>query len=190
MALYDLADPTVPLPSQLLFDSSFLLTLRPADGNPHVAAAQAFAHRLRPHIQAIELAAWLVLPVLQECYHIILTSSLRRVWQSMDSTTRPANWLALYKQTPEMLQAGFAEIETFDTLLATYPITLAQPDDLLNGPGGPLDERLRYFITRYHLLPQDALILAEAERVGVKAVATLDKDWRRVTEFDIYTTPL
>ena len=39
------------------------------------------------------------------------------------------------------------------------------------------------------LLPQDALILAEAERLGVRAVATLDSDWRRVTEFDIYTIP-
>ena len=38
-------------------------------------------------------------------------------------------------------------------------------------------------------LPSDALILAEAERLGVRAVATLDSDWRRVTEFDIYTIP-
>jgi len=48
----------------------------------------------------------------------------------------------------------------------------------------------RYFITSYNLLPQDALILAEAERLGVSAVATLDSDWRRVAEFDIYTTPV
>jgi predicted nucleic acid-binding protein len=44
-----------------------------------------------------------------------------------------------------------------------------------------------HFITAYYLLPQDALILAEAERIGVSAVATLDSDWRRVKEFDIYT---
>ena len=50
-----------------------------------------------------------------------------------------------------------------------------------------LEERIRYFITVYYLLPQDALILAEAERLGVMAVATLDSDWQRVTEFDIYT---
>lgn len=31
------------------------------------------------------------------------------------------------------------------------------------------------------------MILTEAERLGVKAVATLDGDWRRVTEFDVYT---
>jgi len=37
------------------------------------------------------------------------------------------------------------------------------------------------------LLPQDALILAEAERLGVLAVATLDRDWRRAAAFDVYT---
>jgi predicted nucleic acid-binding protein len=50
---------------------------------------------------------------------------------------------------------------------------------------------LCYFIVRYHLLSQDALILAEAERLGVGAIATLDSDWCREAEFDIYiyTTP-
>lgn len=190
MALYNLADPETPLPPQLAFDTSFLLALRPFDDNPHTETAQSFARRLRPSIKAIELAAWLVIPVLQECYHIILTSNLRRLWQSMDSATRPANWLALYKQTPDSLRNGFAEIEQFDTLMATFPITLAQPEDLLrNQTADPLDERLRYFSRRYHLLPQDALILTEAERIGVKAIASLDKDWHRIAEFDIYTIP-
>ena len=191
MALHDLANSETILPSQIVLDTSFLLALRPLDDNPHAAAAQSFARRLRPCVQALELAVWLVMPVLQECYHIILTGKLRRVWQAMEPQARPANWLALYKQMPETLQKGFVEMEQFDTLLATFPVTLARPDDLLREPTAPLlEERLRYFIGRYHLLPQDALILAEAEQMGITAVATLDKDWRRVTEFDIYTTPL
>lgn len=191
MALFDLARPDAPLPTQIVFDSSFLLALRPADDNPQAAVVQTFARRLRPYIAAIELAAWFVIPVLQECYHVILAGSLRQAWQALDATARPANWLALYKQDPAMLKAGLAEIARFDTLLATFPITLAQPHDMVHGaPSSGLDERLRYFITTYHLLPQDALILAEAERLGVFAVATLDSDWRRVAEFDIYTTPI
>ena len=47
-----------------------------------------------------------------------------------------------------------------------------------------------YFISFQRLLSQDTLILAEAERLGVAAVATLDNDWQRVTEFAIYTTPV
>lgn len=90
-----------------------------------------------------------------------------------------------------MLKTGLAEITRFDTLLATFPMTLAQPHHSVHSASSSkLDERLRYFITSYDLLPQDALILAEAERLGVSAVATLDSDWRRVAEFDIYTTPV
>ncbi len=191
MALYDLADPTLALPSQLVLDASFLLALRPGDGNPYAAAVQAFARRLRPAIAALELAAWIVLPVLQECYHIILTGRLRRTWETLNPTTRPANWLALYKRQPEILKQGLADLRRFDTLLATIPVTFAYQQ--ASAPGSKVsapDERLRYFIARYHLLPQDALICAEAERLGVPTVATLDSDWRRVTEFDIYTTPI
>jgi hypothetical protein len=35
MALRDLADPTITLPPQLVFDTSFLLALRPGDDNPY-----------------------------------------------------------------------------------------------------------------------------------------------------------
>jgi predicted nucleic acid-binding protein len=189
MPLHNLANPDLPLPSQLVFDTSFLLALRPVDDNPHTTLVQAFARRLRPQIAAIKLAAWLVMPVLQECYHIILTSNLRRAWQELPVAARPTNWLALYKQNPKALGFGFADIEQFDALLAAYPITVAQPHDLVRGSeNSSLDIRLRHFIQQYQLLPQDALILTEAERLGVMAVVTLDSDWRRVaSEFDVYT---
>ena len=75
---------------QLVFDTSFLLALRPDDDKPHAVATQAFARRLRPCIAALESVAWLVMPVIQECYHIILTGVMRRAWQNQDPTTRPA----------------------------------------------------------------------------------------------------
>lgn len=191
MALHDLANPTTSLPAQLVFDTSFLLALRPGDDNPYAEAAQGFARRLRTAIASLELVAWLVLPVLQECYHIILASSLRRVWQTLDPATRPANWLALYKQEPVVLDRGLPALHRFDALLAAIPATLARPQDqALASTAGLPDERLRYFIARYRLLPQDALILAETERLGVSAIVTLDSDWRRITEFEIYTTPI
>jgi hypothetical protein len=98
MALYDLTDPDVELPQQLVIDSSVLLALRPGDDNPQAVAAQAFMRRLRPRIAALEMVAWAPLPVLQECYHIILTHHLRCVWESLDSATRLPNWLAMYKR--------------------------------------------------------------------------------------------
>ena len=190
LTLHDFSDLSTPLPAQLVFDTSFLLALRPDDDNPHAAVTQAFARRLRPRIAALESVAWLVLPVIQECYHIILTGVMRRAWQNQDPATRPANWLALYKRDPAIIKLGLPALDRFDTLLATIPMTWARlADQISPAITHAPDERLRYYIARYHLLPSDALILTEAERLGVRAVATLDSDWRRVAEFDIYTIP-
>jgi predicted nucleic acid-binding protein len=189
MALYNLADSTLPLPPQLAFDTSFLLALRPDDDNPHSAIAQAFVRQIRPRIAAIEQVAWVVMPVLQECYHIILSSNLRRVWQTLPPSTRPANWLTLYKKDPATLKQGLPDLRRFDELLAAIPLTIANPSDqIASASESSLEERLRYFIAHYQLLPQDALILAEAERIGVRAVVSLDSDWYRVAdELDVYT---
>ncbi|MDI6770567.1 MAG: hypothetical protein QMD04_12955 [Anaerolineales bacterium] len=188
MALCDLADPALPLPPQLVLDSSLLLALRPGDDNPHVCAVQEFFRRLRQQIADYQTMAWLLMPVLQKCYHIILTNSLRRAWAAMDPVLRPPNWLVMYKREPELLKAGFSELLEFDEILAMIPLTPVQPEDLVTrADASPLEERLRYFITVYSLLPQDALILAEAKALRVLAVATLDQDWQRVAEFDVYT---
>ena len=191
MALFDLADPATPLPSQLVLDTSLLLACRGGDDNPHATAAKEFVGRLSRHIIGYQMIAWLLIPVLQESYHIILSHSLRRSWERLSPESRRPNWLAAYKYQPDLLAAGFADMARFDEILAAIPLTPAQPDDLAALPGThSLEERIRYFITTYYLLPQDALILAEAERLGVTAVATLDSDWHRVTEFDIYPPPV
>lgn len=190
MALYDLSDPTIPLPSQLVVDTSLLLALRPGDDNPHAMAVQAFVRRLGERIAAYELVAWLSLTVLQECYHIILANGLRRAWEGMDPANRPPNWLKAYKDQPALLETCLPDLIRFCELLAAIPLTPVQPEDLVTqAAAGPLEERMRHFIISHHLLAQDALILAEAERLGVSAVATLDRDWQRLTSFDVYTCP-
>lgn len=191
MALYDLAELSTSPPSQLVLDSSLLLALRKEDDNPRAEAAHRFMEWLGRQIAEEQTVAWLLTSVLQECYHIILSRSLRRSWEALPMATRPPNWLAAYKQQPELLAAGFADLATFDEILASIPVTPAQPGDLSTASVlQPLEERMRHFITTYDLLPHDALILAETERLGVTAVVTLDSDWRRVTEFDICTTPI
>jgi len=188
MALYDLTDPTIRLPQQLVVDTSLLLALRPADDNPRAAAAQTFVRRLGERITNYEMVAWLLLPVLQECYHVILANGLRRIWGAMDPVTRPPNWLKAYKDQPDLLRACIPEMTRFRELLAAIPMTPVVPENLVTSTvSEPLEERMHHFITTYHLLPQDALILAQAERLGVHAVATLDRDWRRASAFDVYT---
>ena len=186
MALYDIADPTVPLPAQLVVDAPLLLALRALDDNPHAAAARAFVRRLSESIAAYELVAWLTMPVLQECYHVILANGLRRLWEKMDPAVRSANWLKAYKDEPGLLKTCLPELTQFRDLLAAIPLTPVDAVDWTIAVA-PLEERLHYFISTFCLLPQDALILAQAERLGISAVATLDKDWRRVSTFDVYT---
>lgn len=191
MALFNLADPNTPLPAQLVIDTSLLLACRPGDDNPHAKAAKRFVEQLGQQIASYQMMVWLLIPVLQEGYHIILSRSLRSAWGGQDPKNRRPNWLAAYKHQPDLLEAGFADMKRFDEILTAIPLTPARPEDLMaSSATDPLEERIRYFITAYHLLPQDALILAEAERLGVTAVATLDRDWHRVAEFDIYTTPI
>jgi predicted nucleic acid-binding protein len=188
MAIFDITDPAIALPSQLVADSSLLLALRKGDDNPHAAAAYRFLERLGQAIAERKAILWLPAPVRQECYHVILSRSLHRAWATMPQSNRPPNWLAAYKQQPDLLARGFADLATFDEILASIPVTPVLPGMVdLERSLGSLEERMRHFITAYYLLPQDALILAEAERIGVTAVATLDSDWRRVTEFDVYT---
>jgi len=125
--------------------------------------------------------------VLQECYHVILANGLRRIWGAMDPVTRPPNWLKAYKDQPDLLRACIPETTRFRELLAAIPLTPVRPEDLVTSTVTDLlEKRMRHFITAYYLLPQDALILAQAERLGVRAVATLDRDWRRANVFDVY----
>ncbi len=190
MAIYDLSDPNVTLPIQLVADSSLLLALRKGDDNPNAQAAYRFIKRLGKEIGDRKTILWLPIAVLQECYHIILSNSLRRSWAALDPSGRPANWLAAYKQRPGLLAAGFADLEIFDEILASIPVTPASSAHLESRRSERAPEDwMRHFVSAYHLLPQDALILAESARLGVTAVATLDSDWRRVTEFDVYTVP-
>ena len=163
MALYDIADLTAPLPSQLVVDTSLLLALRPGDDNPHAVVARAFIRRIGEQVTACERVAWLPLPVIQECYHAILSNGLRRAWEAMPPATRPPNWLRAYKERPALLQAYIPELARFRELLASIPLTPIQPEDMTSSATAePLDERMLHFVRTYHLLPQDALILAQA----------------------------
>ena len=188
MAVHNIADPALPLPQQIVVDTSLLLALRPTDDNPYVSVARSFVRRMQAHIAAYEMIAWLPLPVLQECWHIILANGLRRTWEGMPASSRAPNWLKAYKDQPDLLRPLLPDLSRFSDLLSAIPLTPVRLEDLaLHGGTESLGKRLFDLITAYHLLPQDALILAQAERLGVNHVATLDREWRRATSFEVYT---
>lgn len=188
MAIYDLTDSNIPLPAQIVIDTSILLALRPDDDNPRADAARDFISRVSQRVAMYEMIAWLPLPVLQECYHVLLANDIRRKWEAMPVISRPANWLKALKDNPSLLAMGIPELNRFRQLLAAIPLTTLRMDDFIYSDGmDRLEEKMRIYIESYYLMPQDALILSHAEGLGVSAVATLDKDWERATDFDIYT---
>jgi hypothetical protein len=152
MTLYDLADANLSLPTQLVPDSSLLLALRSEDDNPNSLAAYRFIESVGREADRFNMVLWLPTPVLQECYHIILSRSLRRACAKLPPESRPPNWLAAYKQQPHLLAEGFADLEAFDEILASIPVT---PIDSILGGGErgvySVIERMRYFIQTYYL---------------------------------------
>ena len=132
MTLYDLADSNLSLPAQLIADCSLLLALRPEDDNPNSQAAYRFIESVGREADRFNTVLWLPTPVLQECYHIILSRCLRRVCANLPHESRPPDWLAAYKQQPHLLAEGFADLEAFDEILASIPVT---PIDSILGGG-------------------------------------------------------
>ena len=50
-----------------------------------------------------------------------------------------------------------------------------------------LADRMKDLIFQYLILPKDATILSEAERLGIDTVVTLDNDWTRADGFSVIT---
>ena len=67
-----------------------------------------------------------------------------------------------------------------------------QPEDVATQQGNPpaIERQIYDFVKSVHLLPKDAWIVAEADRLGVYDIATLDADFLRLdSAFTIYTIP-
>lgn len=107
MAMFDLADESVPLPTQLVLDTSLLPACRDGDDNPCSETAQKFIRRLGQQVSQYQMVAWLLIPVLQECYHIILSQSLRRSWGAMPRDRRPPTGSPLISISWICSQKGF-----------------------------------------------------------------------------------
>jgi len=180
MPVVNLADPNAPLPDYLVVDASLLLVLRSRSQHPHQAHAIAFLQRVGQECLAgntVRLAPTLVL---EECYFKIVQAYIEGLAHTL--------WHRYYKLNPQVIQQCLPAITAFHQAVEALPVTIITPEDLaLKQPSYTLEERMRHFISACNLLPKDAYILAVAERLGVRDVATLDSDWQRATQFTVYT---
>jgi predicted nucleic acid-binding protein len=180
MPVVSLTNPSVLLPDYLIIDASLLLVLLTGSSHRHHAAATAFLHRVGKECTNGNMVCLAPTLVLEECYFKIIQWCIERI--------AGGDWHPYYKRNPQVIQQCFARVIAFHRHIAALPVTIVTPEDLaLTHPINALEERMRYFISAYNLLPKDAYILAVAERLGVDNVATLDSDWQRATQFTVYT---
>ena len=183
--LRDIGNPNVPLPEFLVVDTSLLLQLRPGSRPSRLQlAATDFLKRLAGEAVKGNILILVPLLVLEECYFKIIQWRYEAV-----SGAGFHNWHDLgYKQNPGLLRTIFPDLQTFRTAVLNLPAAITGPDDLIlpHIADLPLEQQMLTNIRRFGVLPKDAYIIAEAERLGVTDLATADKDWDRADGFTVY----
>jgi len=190
-ALVDFRDPTIPLPSFLLVDTSvWLQALRPhvVQQTPYHQDAKNFVKRLEQEAIAGTVVPLVTVAVLEECIFKILASNFATV--AISRGLHPRQWPEVYKDSPDLIESQFySQVEQFYHALCGIPVWIVEPEDVCTEQAVQvaLNETMRSYIKRFNLLPQDALNLAIASRLDVKDVAAIDADWHRADGFTVYT---
>jgi predicted nucleic acid-binding protein len=187
--IHDIRDSRLPLPDFLVLDASLLLELRPdlTNNRPNHLVAINFLDKLSNAAKTGETIPLLPLLAFEECYFKLCVGILTQY-----SKNTSQNWHDYYKNNPKAINAVVPLLINFKQILDAFPIEIIEPEDLAVPPRGKLQlmaDRMGEFIGSFSVLPKDATILCDAERLGVFNVATLDGDWKRADGFNVYTIP-
>ena len=139
---------------------------------------------------------------MEECYFFLIRWGFQRDKKLANRRSAIAHrkgmaqadvkWHDLYKDTPSAIRRYMPDVHQFHQFISALPVHIVQSDDLGVRQGRPstIEEQLRVFVDSAYLLPKDAWIVAEAERLGVYDIATMDRDFLRLdSSFTIYTIP-
>ncbi len=187
--LLDISNPNILLPEFIVLDASIVLELMPdpAHLHPNHVFAVNFLNRLRQAARQGEVKPILPLLAFEECY-------FKLCWRILDvmSKSQKLPWKVYYKQNPSAIRNIYPTLMQFYQALAAFPIEITEPEDIAIYPKGrepSLATRMGDFINSFAVLPKDATILSEAERLGIRTVATLDSDWSRADDFTVFAPP-
>lgn len=182
----DMGNANVPLPEFLVTDTSLLLGLSAQSASSvRQRVAAGFLRRAAQAAQSGDLLILVPLLVMEECYFKLL-QALYEAQFGRGAT----NWHDIgYKQNPQLISGFVPILERFRTAVLDLPAVITGPDDLIETAQTAMVSLERLMLDNIRdraLLPKDAYILAEAARLGVNALATLDSDWDRADGFTIY----
>ncbi len=185
--LRDIRDLNAPLPEFIVLDTSLILELHPvsSSANSNHTLAVNFLNRLKSEARQTRVKPLLPLLAFEECYFKICQLILTVYGKSAGGM----KWHDYYKQHPLTIRSIHPVLMQLYQTLLSFPIEIAEPEDLAIYPKGRellLAARMGDLINQFAILPKDATILAEAERLGIYAVATLDRDWSRADGFTVF----
>lgn len=184
--LQDIRDPLIPLPEFLIVDTSLILRIVPAfSQHPQYNVAIDFLRRLQVAAHQGLVMPLLPLLVLEEFYFKICESYLLDASQSAGINY----WPNYYKQNPSAIHSIHSTLEQYYQVLLAFPMVVLEPEDfgITSGDQVPsIADRMTEMIDEFHILPKDASILSEAERLGIFSVATLDSDYERADGFTVF----
>lgn len=184
----DLRNSNVPLPAFLLIDASVLLAIRSLPGRAPSARSQAatqFLTRIQQAYQNDDAIPLVCALTLEECYFKIIRSKFEN-----DPSLGRGHWHQLYKNHFQQIQNYFPDVQAFYQWIIGIPLTVVEPEDLADPKGVSLsiEQRMRHYTQSCCILPKDAYLIAVAERLEVRHIATLDSDFTRLgADFTIYT---
>lgn len=187
-ARVDFTDPQKPLPNAILLDTNILINVL-YSGNLTstkriIRDSRTFFARLR-NSGKTGLVTHLSLT---EYFHFL---TIKRIEAFTGKTYSPN----IYKTSPNIiLDSGVnAEIQDFLNTLRLSKIVVVAPEDLaaVKQPAIRLEIQTKNYMMQLNMLSNDAYILAIADRLGIKNIASADKDFLRARNagFNIYTSP-
>lgn len=179
--LRDMGDVSLSLPDYLILDTSVVYLLITPPTDEREATALSFLKRISQEASNGNILLLVPVVVLEECYFKIIQ-------QGYESGGYKKWHTDGYKAHPELIASFIPALENLRQVLSALPAILIDPNDLLSSESlpDPLETLMLRNIQRFNLLPADSSILAEAERLGVNHLATLDKDWDRAEGFVVY----
>jgi hypothetical protein len=185
MPLINIGAPKYLLPDVLFFDANVLLKLSKISAkptNPEQQALVSFLKRVRLQIKAGTLHCVAPINTLEECYFQVIKSYY------LQGQPTGTNFNKLYKANPNLINSCMPRIRNFQAAVQAFPIEILEPEELGTSPPS-IDNLLIQYIDEMHLLPNDAHLLAVAQRLNTPHIATLDRDFERASSrgFYIYT---
>lgn len=177
----DINDPDLQFPELIVLDASIVLWLRPDSQQSHnnFITAISFFNRLQPLANQGRVKPILPLLAFEECLFKICQFEINAHIQNIGLSNY---WVRYYKQNPQVLLRTQSAVDNFCQILQAFPIIVTEPEDLAISPidtEARLADRMKDLIYQFLILPKDATILGEAERLGIDTVVTLDNDWTR-----------